>query len=507
MQLHRTSHDGGQASGGTVLVAIPRAPVPPTEDVALRSLPRLALGLAWLTTNIATLTITGDLLIGVLLVIGIVGTALLATEDRIGAVGLSGVFAPLSVLLLGWPAGTLIALGTVVIGDNIIRATPVHSVVWHGALLSLMLTAGAWVTGVPHAPALPPVIGPVLGFAWCGIYAGWGVAKGGRDGTVAAVAQAGAMIGVMISALSSPWWLPLLPTRIEAVVEAGLKGMGFAAAFMLADFIVSSLATIRSGRNGSLAFWLDHLPVLFVRYGLQGIAAGLILYWYDESGASALGTAAAALLVLQAAYHFYRRAEDTTESVIAALASAIDARDPYTAGHSARVAEYAAFAAVQMGWSKGKVRRTQRAGLLHDIGKLGVPDAVLHKPASLSAVEFEQMKRHASFGEQIVGQVHGLRDVARIVGQDHEHWTGGGYPRGLSGSSILEEARLIAVADVFDAMTTDRPYRPALPKDEAIQHLRRVAGSQLDPDLTNAFVRAMDRASTIGVALCFCATH
>lgn len=488
-------------------MAIPRPRVPDLQDAPRRGLRRLALGLAWLTTSSAILTITGDPQLGIPLVLGTAGSALLATDDRIGSVGLSGVFAPLGVLLLGWPAGTLIALGTVVLADGIIRAVPVRSLVWHGALLSLMLTAGAWVTGAPDVPAPPAEIARALGIAWCVIYAGWGVAKARRGGTFVAAAQAAAMIGVTISALSSPWWLPLLPARSELIVEAGLQGMGFAAAFMLADFVASSLATLGSRRKGSLDFWLGHLPVLFVRYGLQGIVAGLIIYWHNESGASALATATAAMLVLQAAYHFYRRAEDTTESAIAALASAIDARDPYTAGHSARVAEYAAFTAVQLGWSKAKVRRTERAGLLHDIGKLGVPDAVLFKPGSLSDAEFDQMKRHAGFGEEIVGQVRGLRDVARVVGQDHEQWAGGGYPRGLSGPMILEEARLIAVADVFDAMTTDRPYRPALPESEAMEHLRRVAGSQLDPDLTNSFVRAINRASTAGVAFCFCATH
>jgi hypothetical protein len=470
-------------------------------------MPRLTLGFAWLITCFAILAITGDLQVGILLVMGTAGTALLATEDRIGAIGLSGVFAPLSVLLVGWPAGTVIALGTVVVGDGIIRAVPFRSLVWHGALLGLMLTAGALVTGAPHAPAFPVETGRMLGFSWCAIYAGWGVAKARRVGPSAAAAQAAAMIGVTLSALSSPLWLPLLSESTDEIVKAGLTGMGFAAAFMLADFVASSLATIQSRHKGSLDFWLDHLPVLFVRYGLQGIAAGVIIYWYGESGAGALATAAVALLVLQAAYHFYRRAEDTTESAIAALASAIDARDPYTAGHSARVAEYAAFTAVHLGWSRAKVRRTQRAGLMHDIGKLGVPDAVLHKPSSLSSAEFDQMKRHASFGEEIVGQVRGLSEVARIVGQDHEQWAGGGYPRGLSGLTILEEARLIAVADVFDAMTTDRPYRPALLQGEAISHLQRVAGSQLDPNLTRSFVQAIDSASTNGIAYCYCATH
>jgi HD-GYP domain-containing protein (c-di-GMP phosphodiesterase class II) len=139
--------------------------------------------------------------------------------------------------------------------------------------------------------------------------------------------------------------------------------------------------------------------------------------------------------------------------------------------------------------------------------KLGVADDVLHKPGPLSDAEFDQMKRHASVGEEIVAQVRGLSGIATIVGQDHERWAGGGYPRGLAGEEILPEARLIAVADVFDAMTTDRPYRAALTEDDALSHLESVAGSQLDPHLTVAFVDLVRTPRGSGVAFCYCATH
>jgi hypothetical protein len=333
------------------------------------------------------------------------------------------------------------------------------------------------------------------------------VLKARRGAAFSAAVQAGAMIAVMASAMSSPWWLTLLPARSEPIVEAGLRGMGFAATFMFVDFVASSLAASRSSGRGALDFWLDHLPVLFVRYGLQGVTAGLIVYWHSESGIGGLVTAVAALLLLQAAYHFHRRADETVESAIAALASAIDARDPYTAGHSVRVAEYATAAAVRFGWSKALIARTNKAGLLHDVGKLGVADAVLHKPGALSDEEFAHMKRHAAVGEEIVGRVRGLSGVAKIVGQDHERWDGDGYPRGLAELDILREARLIAIADVFDAMTTDRPYRAALAEGDALSHLERAAGSQLDPDLTAAFVELVRTPRSSGVAFCYCATH
>jgi len=505
---HPVPNTSPASARGAALAAVPRLRIPsgnPAAVVALRA--RLALTVGWLGAALAASALSGDLLLGVLAIVAVAATAMLATEDQIGAAGLSGIFAPLAVLLLGWPAGSVVALGSIALGDGVLRRVPARSLVWHTALLTAMLTAGAWVAGAPHAAALPAAAGRSVGVTWCAIYVGFVVVKARRGSPLSAIAQGGGMILVMAAALTAALWLPLLPAMAAAIVAGGLRGMGFAAAFMLVDFLAASLAARRSGGRGGLDFWLDHLPVLFVRYGSQGFAAGLIVYWYDNSGISALTAAVSGLLLLQAAYFFHRRADETVESAIAALASAIDARDPYTAGHSLRVAEYAAVAAVRLGWSKAKVARTNKAGLLHDVGKLGVADDVLHKPGALSDAEFEHMKRHAAVGEEIVARVRGLADIAVLVGQDHERWAGGGYPRGLVGEEIRPEARLIAIADVFDAMTTDRPYRAALAEKDALSHLESVAGSQLDPALTASFVDLVRTPRASGVAFCYCATH
>jgi len=505
---HSVPNTSPQIRGRAALVAVPRLQIAAANGVAgPAARVRVAIAAGWLGTALAATAISGDLVAGALMITAVTATAILATGDKIGAAGLSGLFAPLSVLLLGWPAGSVIALGSIVVGDGVLRQIPARSLVWHTALLTAMLTAGAWVAGAPQTAALPAAAGRTVGVVWCAIYIGWVVLKARSGSPLTAIAQGGVMIVVMVAALTSTWWLPLLPLTTEPVVDAGLRGLGFAAAFMLVDFTASSLAARRAAGPGALDFWRDHLPVLFVRYGSQGFAAGLIAYWYDDSGISVLTAVVAGLLLLQAAYLFHRRADETVESAIAALASAIDARDPYTAGHSIRVAEYAALAAVRLGWSKAKVARTNKAGLLHDIGKLGVADDVLYKPGALSDAEFEHMKRHAAVGEEIVAQVRGLSGIAKIVGQDHERWAGGGYPRGLAGEEILPEARLIAVADVFDAMTTDRPYRPALTQEDALSHLESVAGSQLDPHLTVAFVDLVRTPLASGVAFCYCATH
>ena len=156
---------------------------------------------------------------------------------------------------------------------------------------------------------------------------------------------------------------------------------------------------------------------------------------------------------------------------------------------------------------RGRVDRLRRAALMHDVGKIGVPDAVLFKPAKLDADEFEQMKRHAPIGESIVSRIPGLESIAHIAGEDHERWAGGGYPRGLKGEEIMPEARLLAIIDVFDAMTTDRPYRAALSEEEALLHLESVAGDQLNPEMTKRFIEHVRDGRQTGVLFCYCATH
>jgi putative nucleotidyltransferase with HDIG domain len=283
--------------------------------------------------------------------------------------------------------------------------------------------------------------------------------------------------------------------------------MAFAAAFMLTDFALASARALRVSGPNATDFWREHLPVLFFRYTTMSVAAGAAAYWVSGEGLTALVISGGAVLLAQTAYSAYQKIGEVTESLMSSFGAAIDARDPYTAGHSIRVARYATEFAVHLGWSRGRVERLRKAGLLHDIGKIGVSDRVLFKPGRLEPHEFDEMKRHASIGEAVVMHVSGLKDVARIAGQDHERWAGGGYPRGLKGEEILPEARLLAIADVFDAMTTTRPYREALNQDLALAHLESVAGDQLEPELTRAFVDMARSARDSGVLFCYCATH
>ncbi|HET9737930.1 MAG TPA: diguanylate cyclase [Solirubrobacteraceae bacterium] len=172
------------------------------------------------------------------------------------------------------------------------------------------------------------------------------------------------------------------------------------------------------------------------------------------------------------------------------LAETLDLRDDATARHSETVGRYAEQIAVELGLPADHVERLRVAGVLHDIGKLGISDAVLLKPGSLIASEWEQIERHPEVGARILEHAN-LRDVASWVLAHHERLDGAGYPRGLAGDAIPLEGRVLAVADAYEAMTADRPYRRALSHEVARAELRRGAGTQFDPHVVEAFLRAL----------------
>jgi len=180
-----------------------------------------------------------------------------------------------------------------------------------------------------------------------------------------------------------------------------------------------------------------------------------------------------------------RAASEARRATIRALAAAIDARDPYTHGHSSRVAHYATNIARRLGWTPDAVERLEEGALLHDVGKIAVPDVILRKQGTLEPEEFELMKQHPTVGGDLVQGIHGMADLTPMVRLHHERMDGRGYPLGLSGDQIPLAARIIAVADTYDAVTTDRPYRAGRKPREALVILQEAAGVQLDPELVS----------------------
>jgi len=182
---------------------------------------------------------------------------------------------------------------------------------------------------------------------------------------------------------------------------------------------------------------------------------------------------------------------------LTALARTVDAASKWTAGHSERVADYSVRLAAELGLGERALERIRRGGLLHDIGKLGVSAHVLDKPDRLTDEEFAEMQTHVTIGATILEPLDSFADILPLVLHHHERFDGRGYPAGLAGSGIPYEARIMGVADTFDALTSDRPYRKGLPLETALRIIREEAGSQFDADVALAFVAMMEREAGV----------
>jgi putative two-component system response regulator len=181
---------------------------------------------------------------------------------------------------------------------------------------------------------------------------------------------------------------------------------------------------------------------------------------------------------------------DSAESVIVSLALTIEARDPSTDGHCQRLAAYATALGIELGLGSDDLAALERGGFLHDIGKVGIPDSVLLKPGKLTADEYEQIKMHTIIGDRLCGELRSLRRVRPIVRGHHERLDGTGYPDQLRGNSVPLLAQLMGIVDVFDALTTSRPYKNALPSADACEELRREAErGWRRRDLVDVFIR------------------
>ena len=203
--------------------------------------------------------------------------------------------------------------------------------------------------------------------------------------------------------------------------------------------------------------------------------------------ANLLGTVATVLATHLRNSALFREKEQMLLESVLSLVHALDARDPYTRGHSERVAVVAHRLATQLGWSDEALDNLYLSGLLHDIGKVGIDDGVLRKPGRLTDEEFDQIRRHPVIGHEILSGVRGLRTILPGVRSHHEEWDGSGYPDGLAGEAIPEMARVMAVADAYDAMGSDRPYRDGMPVERIESIFREGRGSQWDPAALDAY--------------------
>jgi putative two-component system response regulator len=184
---------------------------------------------------------------------------------------------------------------------------------------------------------------------------------------------------------------------------------------------------------------------------------------------------------------------DVLNGVIDSLSSTVEARDPYTSGHQKRVATLAVCIAEQMALSKDQITSIRLAGLIHDLGKISIPAEILAKPSKLSDIEFSLIKTHPQVGYDIIKNINFSMPIAQVVYQHHERLDGSGYPRGLKGDDILLEAKVMTVADIVEAMSSHRPYRPSLGIDMALAEISRHKAVFFDPDVVEACLAIVNK--------------
>jgi putative nucleotidyltransferase with HDIG domain len=253
--------------------------------------------------------------------------------------------------------------------------------------------------------------------------------------------------------------------------------------------------------GGSLGAMLrQHLPVVALDFS---VSMSLVVALVQSSGDLTVWALVILLPMLLASYvsshHTASRLEDTDrhlselrrlyESTVETLAMAIDAKDQVTHGHIRRVQVLSTRLAEALGATAGERQALEAAALLHDLGKLAVPEHILNKPGRLNPAEFEEMKKHADVGASILSAIEFPFPVVPIVRHHHEHWDGSGYPDGLCGTAIPLGARILAVVDCYDALTSDRPYRRRMTHEDALQIIRSRRGTAYDPAVVDAFVR------------------
>jgi putative nucleotidyltransferase with HDIG domain len=268
----------------------------------------------------------------------------------------------------------------------------------------------------------------------------------------------------------------LLPMMLVAVwCAAGNMLLTASAAAAL------GIQPFRKQLRAMFAFMPTQIALAFVGYLVAQVIALNVV---------ALPLFVAPLVVARQLYMRYAGLREAYADTIRSLVGALEAKDPYTRGHSERVSEYASELGLAMGLESRLLERLAWAALLHDLGKLAVPGAILTKPDRLADDEMDRIRAHPSQGADMVRRIPPLRDLGNTVSQHHERVDGTGYPSGVLGSDLSIEARILAVADSFDAMTTTRAYRPALSREQAVSELVDGAGTQFDEGVVEVFVEA-----------------
>lgn len=214
------------------------------------------------------------------------------------------------------------------------------------------------------------------------------------------------------------------------------------------------------------------MAIAYINYGILGV-----LLFFGP------------LLYARYAFKLYVDMRKIFIDTVKSLSQAIEAKDHYTNGHSMRVGEYACSLAQKLGLSQKKIDNLKVAAILHDIGKIGIEESILNKPGRLTEEEYDKIKQHPEIGVRIINDIEPLTPVSQIILSHHERCDGTGYPEGLKNNEIILEAKILSIADVFDALTSERPYRNAMTVEEALEIIEKGKGDQFEPKLADAFIK------------------
>ncbi|NUH41157.1 HD-GYP domain-containing protein [Streptomyces samsunensis] len=280
---------------------------------------------------------------------------------------------------------------------------------------------------------------------------------------------------------------PGFPYALAAAVAAALV-LGLTATVLEGGVLVTA------ERRSPRAAWGGRLPGALAPYLVHGPAGlAMAVLWRSPYGPAAGLLVLLPMYVCACGFVLYRRESAAHQATIRALVQAVDIKDRYTRGHSERVGRASAMIARELGMSGERLEALRIAGILHDVGKLGVPTRLLRKNGPLTPDERRVIELHPEYGDEMVRGIGFLGEARAAILHHHERLDGSGYPYGLAGAQIPEFARVVAVADAFDAMTSTRTYSRARPVPTAVEELKRCAGSQFDPRMVGALTRALDR--------------
>ncbi|GAB2779762.1 HD-GYP domain-containing protein [Streptomyces daliensis] len=357
-----------------------------------------------------------------------------------------------------------------------------------GAFFPVLLT-GVFLLP-PAAAALVPVPGALIGRVQSRHGTArrlWHAAQLGLAAWAAAQAQAALTVGPAAPS-------PKLPAAVADFPYALLPAAAAAFAFCAVVTLLDGAVLVAAERCSVRTAWRGQLSLAAVPHLVHGLA-GLMMavLWRSPYGPVAALFVLLPMYICCWVFAQYHRERGAHQATIRALVQAVDIKDRYTRGHSERVGRASVLIGRELGMDHERTEALRFAGILHDVGKLGVPTRVLRKDGPLTDEERAVIELHPEYGHEMVRGIGFLDEARAAILHHHERLDGSGYPYGLRGGQIPEFARVVAVADAFDAMTSTRSYRRARPVSVALEELRRCAGTQFDPRVVRAFARALDR--------------